>query len=159
MMFAAKLFAGGRRTGWRAKMRKGLMLAAALMMPMGSVVPMQSAGAADFMPSFSLSQNNGPSIEIMVQHVVMVDPDIAVIYVEIEGKGKTSDAALQALRPVANKVIDAIRPFAQKPDDFETVASSVGEETKWVDEERVKLGYIARTRVKMTIRDFDQIFP
>lgn len=139
-------------------MRKGLMLAAALMMPLGSVVPMQGA-AAEMMPTFSLSQTNGPSIEIMVRHTVEVDPDIAYIFVEVEGKGKTADEAVKALAPKSQKVTKALRPFAQKPSDFETVHSAVGADTTYNREtgEETVVGYVAKTRIKITVRNLDQV--
>ncbi len=111
------------------------------------------------MPTFTLAQNNGPTIEIMVRHTVAVEPDIAYMFVEVEGKGKTADEAVKALAPKSQKVTKALLPYAQKPSDFETVHSSVGADTTYNREagEETVVGYIAKTRIKITVRNLAQV--
>lgn len=132
-------------------MRKGLMLAAALMMPVGGLVPIQAVGAEVTYAA------QGPVVELVTYSHVESEADMAMIVVNVTAKGKTSHEALANASKVAEKVFTAIRPFAEKPSDIETNRISVNEDFDWSGEKRVSLGYVASTSYTVEMRDLNKI--
>ncbi len=132
-------------------MRKGLMLAAALMMLVGSMVPMQAAGAEVTYAA------QGPVVELSLYSTVESDADLATITIGIAEKGATSQAALQAATVKAEAVLAVIKPYADSPDDLELQDISVRELYDWEDDKKVSLGFGASARYSIKVRDFDKI--
>ena len=132
-------------------MRKGLMLAAALMMPVGSIVPMQAAGAEVTYAA------QGPVVELFISSSVESDADLATVLIGVKATGKTAAEAYQNGGQKAEAVLAAIQPFAAKDGDLEAGSINVNEDYDWSSDKPKLNGFNASINFTLKLRDFDRI--
>ena len=86
-----------------------------------------------------------------------VDPDQAIVYLNIETRASSADAAKNENAEISEDVKSALEAVGVEKGDMETENFNIYQEYDWVNGERKFKGYVANNNIKITIEDFDNV--
>jgi uncharacterized protein YggE len=101
------------------------------------------------------SQQEG--IWVSGEGTVTVTPDIATLYLGIEATADTVAEAQSQASEAMNAVMAALADNGVDEDDIQTQYFNIDQDTRWVGDELVVIGYEVTNMVKVTVREIDNV--
>ena len=96
------------------------------------------------------------SIEVIGTATVEVIPDVMKWRIGIESKDKDLKVVARVHAEIVSKLLTTLKTFDIEKEKTKTSNMSFGEDWKYVDSSRIKIGYKASTTITFSINDFDQ---
>ncbi len=105
---------------------------------------------------FYTSQTDKPTVTTVGNYKTNVQPDQVVVYLSIQTKNNSAEAAKNENARISNNVLNALKDAGIGSRDVETENYNIYPEYNWTSGKQEIIGYTASNNIKITTKDLDK---